>query len=88
MSAVVPRFFQEAPFDSMKPSFLYLLALFTKVSFAESSNFQIPDNYRMDPIVHHSAKSKRITETKTNAFSEFEFKCLKLITPALRFFSS
>ncbi|ULU00813.1 hypothetical protein L5515_004178 [Caenorhabditis briggsae] len=30
VSAVVPRFFQEAPFDVIKPSFLYLLALFTK----------------------------------------------------------
>ncbi|KAF1761772.1 hypothetical protein GCK72_010028 [Caenorhabditis remanei] len=30
VSAVVPRFFQEAPFDSIKPSFLYLLALFSK----------------------------------------------------------
>ncbi|CAB3403642.1 unnamed protein product [Caenorhabditis bovis] len=30
VSAVVARFFQEPPFDSLKPSYLYLLALFEK----------------------------------------------------------
>uniref|UniRef100_A0A1I7TEP6 Secreted protein n=1 Tax=Caenorhabditis tropicalis TaxID=1561998 RepID=A0A1I7TEP6_9PELO len=38
VSAVVPRFFQEPPFDVIKPSFLYLLALFTK-NGSECSSF-------------------------------------------------